>query len=144
MMLMHLAFGYSRPCKALGAQETQVALCQVKLLPSGFPCLWREACPKLQRALTWGLRQGVWVLLLEGTAARVGRVLLSGASTPSQVYFCAFGARLSVVFVFNYCLVLTSLPNHLYVMKASAAGPDLLCLQEIWGAGSPHLPPAEC
>lgn len=112
-MLMHLAFGYSRPCKALGAQETQVALCQVKLLPSGFPCLWREACPKLQQALTWGLRQGVWVLLLEGTAARVGKVLLSDASTPSQVHFCAFGARLSVVFVFNYCLVLTSLPNHL-------------------------------
>lgn len=48
-----------------------------------------------------------------------------------------------VLFFFNYCLVLTSLPNHLYIMKASAAGPDLLCLQEIWGAVSPHLPPAE-
>lgn len=84
------------------------------------------------------------MLVLEGTAAQVGRVLLSGASTPSQVYLCAFIARLSIFyFFFNYCLVLTSLPNHLYIMKASAAGPDLLCLQEIWGAMSPHLPPAE-
>lgn len=73
-----------------------------------------------------------WRALL---ATCVGRtILVWTASTHRHLQLGIFIARLQFFLIIVWCSCL-----HLHIMKASAAGPDLPCLQEVWGAVSPCL-----